>query len=209
MNAQELTALLERLRREPHETEWLEFKESDYEPQVLGEYLSALANAACLAGKPQGYLVFGIQDQTHAVAGTRFDPYAVKAKGNQDLLLWLAMGLQPNVGFEVHILDHPKGKVVFFEVGPAWEKIRIPFSQMMIARGWIKEGAASMYGATPGDQVMRLERVEGFQVGNLEALDAGFGAEGVEAVAGFAEQRAAHGQGGALEQVVSLIADGG
>jgi len=122
MNAQELTALLERLRREPHETEWLEFKESDYEPQVLGEYLSALANAACLAGKPQGYLVFGIQDQTHAVAGTRFDPYAVKAKGNQDLLLWLAMGLQPNVGFEVHILDHPKGKVVFFEVGPAWDR---------------------------------------------------------------------------------------
>jgi hypothetical protein len=28
MNAQELTALLDRLRREPHETEWLEFKES-------------------------------------------------------------------------------------------------------------------------------------------------------------------------------------
>ncbi len=122
MNAQELTALLDRLRGEPHETEWLEFKENHYEPQVLGEYLSALANAACLAGKPRGYLVFGIQDQTHAVVGTQFDPYAVKAKGNQDLLLWLAMGLQPNVGFEVHVLAHPKGKVVFFEVGPAWDR---------------------------------------------------------------------------------------
>ena len=122
MNAQELTALLDRLRGEPHETEWLEFKENHYEPQVLGEYLSALANAACLASKPRGYLVFGIQDQTHAVVGTQFDPYTVKAKGNQDLLLWLAMGLQPNVGFEVSILDHPKGKVVFFEVGPAWDR---------------------------------------------------------------------------------------
>ena len=122
MNAQELTALLDRLRHEPHETEWLEFKESHYEPQVLGEYLSALANAACLAGKPRGYLVFGVRDQTHEVVGTDFDPHAVKAKGNQDLLVWLAMGLQPNVGFEVHLLAHPKGRVVFFEIGPAWDR---------------------------------------------------------------------------------------
>jgi hypothetical protein len=53
----------------------------------------------------------------------------------------------------------------FFEAGPAWERIRIPFAQMVIARGWIKEGAAAMYGANPGDQVLRLERVEGFQIG--------------------------------------------
>ncbi len=53
----------------------------------------------------------------------------------------------------------------FFEAGPAWERIRIPFAQMVIARGWIKEGAAAMYGARPGDQVLRLERVEGFQIG--------------------------------------------
>jgi ATP-dependent DNA helicase RecG len=122
MNPQELTALLDRLCREPHETEWLEFKESNYEPQVLGEYLSALANAAGLAGKPRGYLIFGVQDQTHAVVGTRFNPHAVKAKGNQDLLLWLAMGFQPNVGFEVHVLAHPKGRVVFFEIGAAWDR---------------------------------------------------------------------------------------
>ena len=40
-------------------------------------------------------------------------------------------------------------------------------------------------------------------------LDAGLGAERVEAVAALAEQRAAHGQGGALEQVVLLRADAG
>ena len=121
MNAQELTSLLDRLCREPHETDWLEFKENKYEPQVLGEYLSALANAAGLAGKPRGYLIFGVQDQTHAVVGTHFDHQAVK-KGNQELLLWLAMGLQPNVGFEVHVLAHPKGRVVFFEIGPALDR---------------------------------------------------------------------------------------
>ena len=67
MNAPELTALLDRLRGEPHETEWLEFKKNYYEPQVLGEYLSALANSACLSGQPRGYLVFGIDNATHEI----------------------------------------------------------------------------------------------------------------------------------------------
>jgi len=48
VNTAELHALLDRLRTEPRETEWLEFKVNRYEPQILGEYLSALANSACL-----------------------------------------------------------------------------------------------------------------------------------------------------------------
>jgi ATP-dependent DNA helicase RecG len=112
-------ALIDRLRALPAETEWFELKRSRCEPQVLGEYLSALANAACLAAQPRGYLLFGIDDATHAVVGTRFDPYSSKAKGNQDLLLWLAAGLRPNTGFEVHTVEHPEGRVVLFEIGPA------------------------------------------------------------------------------------------
>lgn len=114
-----LIALVDRLRALPTETEWCEFKRSHYEPQQLGEYLSALANAACLAGQPQGYLLFGIDDTTHDVVGTSFDPYTNKAKGNQDLLPWLAGGLRPNTGFEPRIVDHPGGRVVLFEIGPA------------------------------------------------------------------------------------------
>jgi ATP-dependent DNA helicase RecG len=112
-------ALIDRLRALPSETEWFEFKRNHYEPQVLGECLSALANAACLAGQPRGYLVFGIDDATHNVVGTRFDPTTVKAKGNQDLVPWLAAGLRPNIGFEICVVDHPGGRVVLFEVGPA------------------------------------------------------------------------------------------
>jgi ATP-dependent DNA helicase RecG len=112
-------ALIDRLRALPAETEWLEFKRNHYEPKLLGEYLSALANAACLAGQPRGYLLFGIDDATHEVVGAKFDPYAVKAKGNQDLLPWLVAGLRPNTGFEAHIVAHPDGRVVIFEIGPA------------------------------------------------------------------------------------------
>jgi ATP-dependent DNA helicase RecG len=36
-NQSELNVLLERLRAEPRETEWLEFKSNRFEPQALGE----------------------------------------------------------------------------------------------------------------------------------------------------------------------------
>lgn len=96
MNQPELLALVDRLRGLPRETEWLEFKHNNTDPQEIGEYLSALANEAALLNQPRGYLIFGIEDASHAVVGTRFDPYTTKAKGNQDLLPWLAAYLQPN-----------------------------------------------------------------------------------------------------------------
>lgn len=119
MNGSRYVALIDRLRERPAETEWLEFKRSYHEPEQVGQYLSALANSACLGGRSSGYLVFGIDDESHEVVGTEFDPYATKAKGNQDLLPWLGASLQPNTGFEVHLVDHPNGRVVLFEVGPA------------------------------------------------------------------------------------------
>ncbi len=122
MNTLELTALLDRLRAEPRETEWLEFKANRYEPQALGEYLSALANSASLLGKPRAYLVFGIEDGTHAVVGTSFDPAAEKGSGNQLLPLWLSLGLQPNVGFESYPFDYHGKRMVLFEVNPAFDR---------------------------------------------------------------------------------------
>ncbi len=119
MSTTGLVDLIDRLRALPTEVEWVEFKRNRYEPQELGEYLSALANAACLMNQPRAYLLFGVDDATHAVVGTGFDPYAAKAKGNQGLLPWLGAGLRPNSGFEVHVVAHPAGRVVLFEIGPA------------------------------------------------------------------------------------------
>lgn len=115
MNTAELTVLLDRLRAEPRETEWLEFKANRYEPQ-------ALANSACLQGRPRGYLAFGIEDGSHAVVGTAFDPQAEKGKGEQLLPLWLSLGLRPNVGFEIHPFTYQGERVVLFEVLPAFDR---------------------------------------------------------------------------------------
>jgi ATP-dependent DNA helicase RecG len=122
MNTAELHALLDRLLAEPREAEWLEFKANRYESQLLGEYLSALANSACLHGKPRAYLAFGIENETHKVVGTDFDPMAEKGKGNQLLPLWLSLGLQPNVGFEIYPFDYRGRRVVLFEIHPAFDR---------------------------------------------------------------------------------------
>jgi ATP-dependent DNA helicase RecG len=122
MDTQELTALLDRLRAEPRETEWLEFKASRYDPQTLGEYLSALSNSACLNGKTKGYLAFGIEDKTHNVIGTTFSPETEKGKGNQDLLLWLSLGLRPNVGFEAYPFIYHGRPVALFDINAAFDR---------------------------------------------------------------------------------------
>lgn len=114
-----LVALVDRLRAEPAEVEWLEFKTSQVQPgHELGEYLSALANGAALARKPHGYLVLGVDDQTHAVTGTRYNLHTATVKG-QNLLFWTTRGLLPRVHLEVYEVDHPDGRVVLVEVGAA------------------------------------------------------------------------------------------
>lgn len=150
MNDDDLRALLDRLRAEPHETEWLEFKATRLAPHELGEYISALANSACLASKPRGYLVFGVDDDSHDICGTSFRPRSEKAAGNQDLLIWLATQLQPNVDFEVREFPAKGKQVVLFGVGPAIDQpvrfrgrafIRVGTSKTLLSNYPAKERA--------------------------------------------------------------------
>ena len=119
MSRSQDAALVDRLREQSSETEWLEFKRRRCAPEQLGQYLSALANSACLVDRPKGYLVLGIDDETHEVAGTNFDPYKAKGKGSQDLLPWLAAGLRPRTGLEARVVEHSDGRVVVFRVASA------------------------------------------------------------------------------------------
>ncbi len=82
MNVKEL---LKELLSEPAESEWLEFKENNNQPELVGEYLSALSNSACLHDKPYGYLVYGIKDGTLDVVGTSLNPAIAKGKGNESI----------------------------------------------------------------------------------------------------------------------------
>ena len=115
----EVLSLLSELRKLPRETEWVEFKHNNDDADDIGEYLSALANAAALSGKVHAYLVWGIDDVTHDVIGTRFDPMAAKV-GNEELESWLLRLLSPRINFRFHVLEVDDRRVALLEIGAAF-----------------------------------------------------------------------------------------
>lgn len=118
MTPTELQAELDELMALPAETEWVEFKCNNTNPEEIGEYLSAIANAAALHSKEQGYIVWGVDDATHRVVGTTFKPRQVK-KGDEELENWLGRLLHPRLDFRIHEVLHEGKPVVIFAVPAA------------------------------------------------------------------------------------------
>ena len=75
---EEFKAIIADIQASPRECEWVEIKENNYNPQLIGEYISALSNGAAYMGQSKGYLVFGITDNTHEIKGTDYDPHVEK-----------------------------------------------------------------------------------------------------------------------------------
>lgn len=111
-------ALIDELRALPAEAAWVEFKGNNADPEMIGKRCSALSNAARIEGKDTAYMVWGIEDGSHAVIGTDFNPDMRKV-GNQGLPIWLANSLQPSIAFGFRVADHPQGRVVLLEIPAA------------------------------------------------------------------------------------------
>lgn len=108
-DADYLRSLIAELVALPAETGWVEFKHNKAVPDDMGEYISALANTAALQGRAKAYVVWGVEDGSHRLLGTTFNPGAEKV-GNQELESWLLMHLQPRLNFSfatVNINDLP------------------------------------------------------------------------------------------------------
>jgi ATP-dependent DNA helicase RecG len=114
-------ALLTRLLTEPAETPWLEFKESNGDPQVIGEYVSALANAVMLAGRDRAYIVFGVQDKTRARVGTTVRLRDVK-KGGENLDNWLSRVIEPRLMLELVDFECDGKPFALIAVEPTYDR---------------------------------------------------------------------------------------
>ena len=114
-----LVGLVHELRKLPNETEWVEFKQNNHHSQEIGEYLSALANSAALHGKGSAYLVWGIDNITHEIAGTTFVPASEKV-GNEELENWLLKLLEPKIDFDFYPVEVDGWPVVLLEIGQAF-----------------------------------------------------------------------------------------
>lgn len=110
-----LLGLVRELCNLRHETDWVEFKVNYRKPHTIGEYISALANAAALHGKAHAYMLWGVENGTHVVAGTKFSPATAK-KGNEPLETWLLRLLNPRIDFRFHEVMVNELRVVLLEI---------------------------------------------------------------------------------------------
>lgn len=99
-----LDKLVRQLCTYPDEMPWLEFKHNNYEPEMIGEDISALANGATLDEKGCAYFIWGVSDGTHEIVGTDYNLQNLK-KGNEELENWLRRMLSKNADFEYHTVE--------------------------------------------------------------------------------------------------------
>jgi len=100
------------------EVAWVEFKHNNADPDRIGILVSAISNAARLAGQQTGYILWGVNDTNNSVVGTTIDLDALRI-GNQVFALWLANKLSPCPALQFHVIQHPSGRVVLMEIPAA------------------------------------------------------------------------------------------
>ena len=132
MEKEHLIELVNQLVQQLHESEWLEFKLNFDSVEEIGERISALSNGACIHNQPYGYLVFGIEDQTHTIKGTSFRAKIHKVgnkdkKGNEDLEHWLLTRLSPRIDFSIYEFDYQQGIHISIFIIPAAKNQPIEF----------------------------------------------------------------------------------
>jgi predicted HTH transcriptional regulator len=173
-----LVGLIAELRKLPDETEWVEFKVNNSNPVEIGEYISALSNAAALSGKANAYVVWGIADTTHDILGTSFRP-TQERKGQEELESWILRLLTPRLYFRFYevicegkvlvVLEIPRaaGKPVQFQ---GVEFIRVgSYKQKLKDHSQIERELWRIFDATPFEEMKAAERLGGPQV--LSMLD--------------------------------------
>lgn len=127
--------LVNELRKLPAETSWVEFKHNNDDPEMVGEYLSALSNAAALEGKANAYLVWGVENDTHALLGTSFAPTKAR-KGGEELESWLLRMLSPRLHFRFVTLEMDGKAIVLLEIPCAMGK-----PTQFAGKEWVRVGS--------------------------------------------------------------------
>ncbi|MEE9368275.1 MAG: ATP-binding protein [Pontiella sp.] len=170
--------LVRELLKLPKESEWVEFKHNNSNKEEIGSYLTALSNAAALLGKPTAYVVWGIQNETHEVLGTTFDPFAEKV-GNEELENWLLQRLNPKLHFQFHSIQFKEKPVVVLEI-PAASRHPTSFQNEELIRVGsyrkklkdLQEKERELWRTLdkiPFESLIAMERVDGDKV--LQLLD--------------------------------------
>ena len=102
------------------ELEWVEYKENMFVIDDIGQYISALSNSAAILGKPNAYMIWGIDNKNHNITGTIVNYNA--DKDGEPIQHYLARKISPSIAFyfdettiygkRIVVLTIPSAKIV-------------------------------------------------------------------------------------------------
>lgn len=115
---QNLDLLVKELISYPNETELLEFKHNNFDPQMIGQDISALANSAAYRCKDKAYMVWGVNNETHEITGTNYNRFS-KLINNQEIESWLRIMLSKNADFDFYDIEIDGKKLVLLIIKKA------------------------------------------------------------------------------------------
>lgn len=133
MTTSQSIELLNELVKSSRENEWIEFKLNFHSEEEIGQRISALSNGACIHNQRFGYLVFGIEDESHIIKGTTFSARRYK-KGNEELENWLANRLNPRIDFSIYEFEYDEKRHITMFVIPAAKTQPVEFLHISYIR---------------------------------------------------------------------------
>ena len=130
-----LRALVRELCKLPSESEWVEFKANNTNPQTIGKNIAALSNGAVLNGKSFGYIVWGVSNDTHEIVGTKFTTESNNRGPHQPAI---RASISDNCDFRFNAVEVENKRVVVLEITPA----RM-FPTKFKREGYVRVGSAT------------------------------------------------------------------
>lgn len=123
--------IIENLLRLQDEYEWLDFKENWFNKDEIGEYISAIANGACLCGKEYGYIIWGVKDNSRDIVGTsiNFD----RDINHEPYKHYLARNLKPSIAFEVIEKEYQGKRIVMLQI-PSSKSVQTKYKEVSYFR---------------------------------------------------------------------------
>lgn len=126
-----INSILEDLISRKWDEDWYEFKDNWYSASGIGEYISALSNAAALAHQDNGYLIWGVHDKTHNLTDSQFDWH--QNVDQEPLEHYLARQITPDVNFSFQELSIQGKRLVVLTV-PAAKTVPTAFAGVRYLR---------------------------------------------------------------------------
>ena len=111
INDDKLVQIINYFTSQDTEKSHVEFKMNKDSPEVIAKNISGITNIMIKDNITRGYIIWGIDDKTHEIVGTKFQPEK-KKKGNEDLILWLKKSIYPEPEISFHTVTVNERTVV-------------------------------------------------------------------------------------------------